>query len=259
MNSVLDTIKRLSTVKALAVIVIGAAPVFAYVPYWFYEGNKHDLAFASWLWTSGAILAGLVLLGLGGKQRDPFGVLIDDNRNRYSLSRLQLVGWTALIFGALMAAVVANLKTSGVSPSTAFDIELHRELWALLGISTASLVGSSLIKKAKFEAKDPNDDTRSALHTADEPHLEDLVQGEGRDNAGQIDLGKVQMLILTAVALFAYAVILAEMFNTGTARPEGELRPFIEFPALSGTLIVILLISHGGYLVQKQVTTPANA
>lgn len=91
----------------------------------------------------------LMVVGWGITGR-PYGVLIDE-RNKLSLSRLQITVWTIVVLSAWITAVVWNLAAGkGIS---ALDISLPQTLWLLLGISTTSLVASPLILSTKTTAQ----------------------------------------------------------------------------------------------------------
>ncbi len=79
------------------------------------------------------------------------GFLIDE-RNKLSLSRLQLIAWTVLILSAFFTAVAVNLFSGA---HDAMAIVIPGQLWVLMGISTTSLVGSPLLlnQKAQKDAK----------------------------------------------------------------------------------------------------------
>src|SRR5689334_8393518 len=87
-----------------------------------------------------AIIAGRGITGLWR------GVLIDE-RNKMSLSRLQLALWTILILASFLTAALINIHKG--QPPDPLSIAIPETLWGLMGISTASLVGSPLIKGAK--------------------------------------------------------------------------------------------------------------
>jgi hypothetical protein len=97
------------------------------------------------------------------------GVLID-NRNKMSLSRLQITLWTILIFSVITVIGLDRSipilqgrisQVAGETSSTEGGGELHGalniafpgELLAALGISTTSLAAASLIKSGKTETK----------------------------------------------------------------------------------------------------------
>jgi hypothetical protein len=81
------------------------------------------------------------------------GILIDE-RKVMSLSRFQIVIWTVIIVSAYFAIASARIYAGVPDP---LAIEIDWRLWALLGISSTSLVGTPLIldsKKRKVIDKD---------------------------------------------------------------------------------------------------------
>ena len=75
------------------------------------------------------------------------GIFINE-RNLMSLSRFQLVLWTLIVLSAFLTIALARISASVADP---LAIELPEQLWTLLGISTASLVGSPLILSTKLQ------------------------------------------------------------------------------------------------------------
>jgi hypothetical protein len=181
--------------------------------------------------------------GLTGLVR---GVLIDD-RHRVSLSRLQMLIWTVLVLSAYMAAGLANIGRDAASP---LSVDIPSELWLAMGISTASLVAAPVAlaykqrrQGAKIEQLDHERDSRFA----------DLFRGEEEGDKDHLDLGKVQMLLLTVVVALGYGLALGDMF-------EGTLGPFTSLPAVDEAVVSLLAISHAGYLTKKAlVTAPPDA
>jgi hypothetical protein len=80
----------------------------------------------------------------------PLGLLID-SRNRVSLSTFQTILWTVVILSAFFT-VAAILLQAGKGTS-AFDIALDQQLWALMGISVTTLAGTPLIRDVKSQRK----------------------------------------------------------------------------------------------------------
>src|SRR5437773_7213836 len=158
-----------------------------------------------WLGVVTMLVTFLVVIGHAITGR-VVGVLID-GRNRMSLSRLQLTLWTVLVVSAYVAAGVWNLA-HGVGN---LDIKVPEELWALMGISTTSLVASHLIlssdpaKPASKAGSDANASVREAA-------WRDLVEGEAQTNANWVDLSRVQMLFFTLTVFLAYGYALFAMF-----------------------------------------------
>lgn len=85
-------------------------------------------------------------LGSVREKRGVLGILIDE-RNRMSLSRFQILGWTLI--------VVSTVLVFGLKYQTLHFI-LGEQLLILLGISGATLGGASIIKNSKdVEPDDP--------------------------------------------------------------------------------------------------------
>lgn len=83
------------------------------------------------------------------------GIFINE-RNLMSLSRFQLVLWTIIVLSAFLTIALIRISASMADPTAIPDplaIALPEQLWTLLGISTASLVGSPLILSTKAQKK----------------------------------------------------------------------------------------------------------
>lgn len=186
-------------------------------------------------------------------------------------------------FHSSCSATAGMAKTSfaacieALNPS--YEFSVPGELYALMGIGTGSLVLSPAVKANKSGAEADVEQlaitkdnlARSSAATADtkaqgqllvntsmaDAKLQDMVRGEEVGNAAQIDLGKLQMALLTAVAGTVYGIML---FTWLSHSSESILTAL---PALGETLIYILGISHSGYLVHKAIphskSSPSNA
>jgi hypothetical protein len=200
------------------------------------------------------------------------GILINE-RNLMSLSRFQIVVWTLIILSAYMSLALSRIVAGAPD---ALAIQLDWRLWALLGISTTSLVGSPLILSTKKD-KTPdelNKVTHKAAVALKQPESEitehcegllygnpsaadarfsDMFEGEELENTAYIDMAKVQMFFFTLVAAVCYAVLLFKLVITT------DPKEITGFPMLPDGLIAILAISHAGYLGNKIVdhTKPA--
>jgi hypothetical protein len=211
-----------------------------------------------------AVVAGHGVTGLW------LGLLID-TRNKVSLSRLQMTLWTILILSGFLAAVIVNIDNGQTEP---LAIAIPAELWLLMGISTASLVGSPLIMGIKKGRPANEDEKNRALiqlaHQAVNPaqvairgqlivnqqaeaaRIADLFQGSETGNAGKVDLGKLQMFFFTLILLFAYGTALAALFN-------GAASKIVALPAMDAGMLALLAISHTGYLVNKALPHSESA
>ncbi len=188
------------------------------------------------------------------------GLLIDE-RNRMSLSRLQMILWTAIILSGLLVAALSNTTLGAKDP---LAIALPEELWMLMGISTASLVGSPLIRSNKRAQMPETEETKKTLKEAEneegkvsnigqvivnekpeDARVSNMFKGEETGNATQLDLGKVQMFYFTLILALTYAVALGDVL-TGVEK-------ITEFPVLSSSMVALMLISHAGYLTNKAI------
>jgi hypothetical protein len=222
---------------------------------------------ATWLLIMALMGALLVLIGQGitGLWK---GCLID-NRNKMSLSRLQLISWTALVLSAFLT--FAAFKTHADPSTDALDIVVPTQVWSLLGISTTSLAGAATIKYAKrnssvdeqiaeTELEKSKESMRSGpeaeslesqglLVTKAKPQdasISDFFRGDEVGSAAQMEVGKVQMFFFTLIVVLAYAILLGSILYGAGGLPK-------ELPDVSEGMVVLLLISHAGFLASKAV------
>jgi hypothetical protein len=264
---------------ALAIAALGA------VGYWVSPPQ------VAWLFTMALMLLLLVIIGLGISGR-PAGAWIDE-RNKMTLSRLQLIGWTIVVLSGFLVIALHNLQAKEANP---LDVAIPQVLWLAMGISTASLVGSPLILASKEQQPANPSETERTINMLDrrpaampagnrttgrfqddsgvlvdttngnvraigrvevrgspaDASWADLFRGDETGNAAYVDMGKVQMLLLTAVVLLAYGLAL---YTTLVA--DGGIH---EVPHLDEGMIALLFVSHAGYLSAKAVnhsTPPA--
>jgi hypothetical protein len=184
-----------------------------------------------------------------------------------SLSRFQMIAWTVLVLSAFLTAVLANVVQPGVTDPLAIGIS--HTLWALLGISTTSLVASPLILSGKAavapdaseqahtfrllarqgEDRDQLDNKGQLVVNKDvsQARLSDMFTGEETGNAAHLDLARVQMFFFTMVTLASYGVVLAYFFAGHAPGPVDHL------PPLNTSMLALIGISHAGYLTAKAV------
>lgn len=204
-----------------------------------------------------SMLLFFIVLGILACGRLP-GILIDD-RNQMSLSRFQIVVWTLIILSAYFTIALSRIAVNAPAP---LEIEVDWQIWALLGISTVSLVGSPLIlseKKNKEPTKQEieifdgvvgetkmtnvgiipeNNDVKTAAFS-------DIFKGDETATISNINMAKVQMFFFTIIIAISYAVMLfALIANNDPSEITG-------FPLLDQGVIAILAISHAGYLTNK--------
>lgn len=217
---------------------------------------------ATWCAMAACMLAFVLMLGvcISG---NALSVLVNEH-NRMSLSRFQLVLWTLIVLPAFIAVALKRIGAGPLSIPDPLAIVMPWQLWALMGISTTSLVGTPLINSDKGR-RQPTDNAlqRSKAGTVpvqarfgtiyvradnERPDLTDLFQGDEIGNADRIDLAKLQMFFFTVIIALAYVVALWG-WMAGTADPAG----LAKFPAMGEGLVALLGISHAGYLSSKGV------
>ena len=209
----------------------------------------------------------MLVLGLAITKR-PFGILINE-RNLVSLSRFQMSLWTVVVLAAYFTFALARIKASINDPTLKdpLNIILDWHLWALMGISTTSLVGAPLILSTKKD-KDPDPSVipKTARAVAELPadinanrqgtlyanpkmadaRFTDMFQGDELVNTAHIDLAKVQMFYFTIIAVLAFFVL---VFNAiVVSNPD-----LSHLPVLPDGLVAILGISNAGYLTSKGI------
>ncbi|MCL4186988.1 MAG: hypothetical protein KJZ85_05220 [Rhodobacteraceae bacterium] len=227
-------------------------------------GYDHGLAV---IWVVASVVLA-VLLYLLGKYRmgDGRGILID-GRNKVSLSRLQLVGWTLVVLSAMLAWVIGK---------GTLKLHVPDELLALLGISVAS-TAAAITVKAVNATRDVNEAEVARVNTEGAPdpkgkpvghngrvivndkpdraRFSDIFMSENPRDAGTIDLGKVQMFAFTVLVWIGYVLLLG---RDGFGAVEGKAGVF-GFPPIDGTIVTLIGLSHAGYLTVKALPTVGAA
>lgn len=209
----------------------------------------HEIPFL-WLSALTGILIFLCWLGLSSTGRS-FGILID-SREKFSLSRFQLIIWTWLVSASLLAMGVYK---------GAMSLDIPSELWVLMGVSVGSSAGAAVVKSLK-EKKEPDQarvsfrslraNRRGLNHvnlSGDEAKFIDLVSGEEILDYRQIDVSKVQLFVFTVVAWLIYAVSIWKSGADNSGLPD-----------VSEGMVALMGVSHSGYLFSKSAPkTPIQA
>ena len=196
-----------------------------------------------WSWLMSFVVLLALAIGLGAAMRPRrwlFGILIDA-RGRYSLTHFQLCVWSVVIL-SLIAGVFFGRWIDGVQDPLGFTIP--GPVLGLLGISVGSAVTATAIKATK-------DVTAAARIAAsgpgDPPRLGQIFLLEEGQYADQvIDISKFQNFVITIVLVVAYIALsvhaLADASSAGT---------LTSLPTFSGTFLILVGISQGGYVVNK--------
>ncbi|MCC8968923.1 hypothetical protein [Bradyrhizobium brasilense] len=202
-------------------------------------------------------------------------------QNRMSLARAQVSVWTLTILGGYGILSLFNVAFLGVGDKDLFPA-MNQTLFLALGISFVSPMASKLILKAK------EGDTQLSLAEgglrregdvqrftggmiAPSPLVKnpspayatvmDFFTGEEAGNANEIDISRVQNLIITAILVVAYAGLLfARVRNIPGASVVSALNTgnplFPAMPDVSDSFAALLGLSHATYLVAKASQKP---
>jgi hypothetical protein len=186
-----------------------------------------------WLSALGLLLGLAVLVGriVTGDWR---GILLD-TRNKLSIARLQLLLWTAFVLSGYLAAALVNVAEGARDP---LAISVPQGLWAAMGVSTASLAAAPYVLN-----RQPGKLAKNATPAA--ASWRDLVSDEVDGFDHLVDLGKLQMVLVTTVLLVAYAVALGDRLRGGPAVVHS-------LPSVNDAFVILLGISHAGYLAKKR-------
>ncbi len=226
-----------------------------------------------WAWIGIMILGFLMMIVIGlGISGCAWGILIDE-RNLMSLARFQAIIWTVFVLSAFVAAALWNIS---IGQPDALAIAVPPQLWALMGISMTSLVGTPLIlqqqKKAQPTGGGQAGQGAPAMPQAmanllahgggsarintvgllvvnnnrQDASLANFFEGEQIGNVGEIDLGKVQMFYVTLILVVTYTLALVAFFGSSSGKI-GAL------PPLNDGIIALLGVSHATYLANKSV------
>jgi hypothetical protein len=197
----------------------------------------------SWIFSFVTILT--FVLGIGHHVTGSWKSVLIDDRNKFSLSRLQLVLWSVLVLSAFSTALVWNLVQDDCvhregDPSDLcepLDLSIPEHLLLLMGVSSGALIGAHMVKSQQLKKKElhvhPNRDCA---------RWTDIFETEGTDDRSWLDFGKVQMFLFTVILVLTYAAVVGSEFKESDN---------FAFPALPETAVVLLGISQIGYLATK--------
>ncbi|HEX3950167.1 MAG TPA: hypothetical protein VHW95_09995 [Steroidobacteraceae bacterium] len=213
------------------------------------------------------LLTGKAITGRG------LGILINE-RKLMSLSRLQLVIWTIVIVSGFFVIALERIRM-GEAPQP-LNIGVDWQIWALLGLSATSFVGTPLLYGAK-KAKNPADPElvpKVAARYREEPsgvnanregilygngsiqdaRFTDMFEGDELANVQLVDVAKLQMFFFTVAIAVAYGMQLYALIAYGDLSV-GD----VKMPEVQSGLLVLMGVSHAGYLGSKSVDRTKTA
>jgi hypothetical protein len=239
----------LLTVFVTALLVVNLTELIPYI-----GGGRPTI------WLTTVALFAFTFFGVGMMLKDrPSGVFIDE-RNKISLSRIQLVLWSVLLISALVTAGLGNVLAGAPSP---LAISIPGQVWALLGLGSFTAVAAPAILQRKEKDAEPTrlDEIKTNLRMADtlrgavtatgavvkkatpkDARWMDIVRGD-TDNADYVDVSKLQQLSFTILLITVYGAGIFALFQSSG--------PITKFPDVDQGFLALLGISHAAYLANK--------
>lgn len=216
------------------------------------------------LWVEVAALTALMIL-VGVSVTGLFWGILINERNIMSLSRFQAALWTIIVLADL-ATILLGRAWAGLPLTDAQNL-LRPDLLALMGISYASAVGTSIVhanksgvptppaamQAAQTNLNDPAGDFTAAqgvMYKNKKPsdaRVGDMFQGDELADAQTSDLSKVQMFFFTIVGVIVF-------LGTADANFSNMKLADVTIPQLPESLIALMGISHAAHLGNKAVT-----
>lgn len=258
-------------------------------------GSAYWLTDAQWAWAINVVLLAALCLLLGmWIMKLPLGIFITQ-RNLMSLSRLQVVCWTLIIFSGLVVVAMQRLHHYVKDPSSItcvaqsqqsqqpqppqqpqqspantcdpLSITVDPKLWAVLGISFASFVGTPVILNGKTQDTPSPNAVQAASLVLKEPatqiqqdamgkvyanpspqdaRVSDIFEGDEIGNTAYVDVSKFQMFVLTVLLLGIYSSDMWQFLG-------GDIKSLNHLPPFTPSMLQLLALSHAGYLTFKAV------
>ncbi len=226
-----------------------------------------------------------VILALGRGIGGRFLSALTNAQGRYSLSIAQAAGWTVLLLVPLLAIGMFNAGLIAEAMRDVFLLDPQKdvgdtfnlfpsmpaELWAVLGISLSSPLLTALILRTKkpvseLAAKHQPQESAGKITVRDSgtpPSIVDWFLGEEGDNAGRVDISRLQMVLITAGLMTVYAHLLfvsvqdlgLSSILTALDVPKSLIS---RFPEVNAMMAGLLALSHSTYLVVKAAPSPAK-
>ena len=256
--------------RFVVLLLIIAAGIVPFAAPWV-DKSAQEGALYPWLVELVVIFFLFVNIGLGFKGYW-FGILVD-GRNKIALSRLQIMLWTILFVATFLVVYLWNVghlfdaTGNKIDIAKALDLTVPDAVWVLMGIAGVSAAGSPLILSAK-PAPNPGDPPPAAPRDANKfldgvvvkrragvrPKWSDVILGDEAGNGDEIDISKLQQLLLSLVAVAAYAYAIAE--SLVSVAPHGTATGSIltQLPGMTGGFLTLIGASHATYLSYKAVS-----
>jgi len=190
----------------------------------------------------GSLLLWLVIAGvlLGGQ----LWRLVVGADNRYSNSKLQMALWFVVVLTSYTAVVI--LRGMATRWRLIGGVDIPQNLLLLSGLSALTFAGAKAITQGKVDAAPAAAPVKQRV---DHPRFpRDLFEND----AGQVDIGDFQMLIVTLLAIVVYTALLINFLG---ALP---MTAAVTLPDVDQTILAAFGLGQGAYLAKKFVSRPGE-
>ena len=173
---------------------------------------------------------------LGGTTK----AILTNKLKRYDLSLLQLISWTLLIISTLFTSVIYNIRLEEINP---LQISIQDEILFLIGIDFTVAIGTPLINSSKDSNK--NEILVGNL-TRKDAKFGELFLGDMDSNNSNIDIGKIQVFLISVLLIFVYSIQCYNLFSEANTK-------ITSLPTFDASMITLLTISNFAYLGKKAI------
>jgi amino acid transporter len=156
---------------------------------------------------------------------------------RYSTSKLQFWLWTIVALFSYVAFYAARVNSGLFKPIDS----VPQSLLIAMGLSAVTTVAAKGITVAQVQ----NGSVAKSAVALSQARAAQVLE----DDAGNLDLSKIQMLAWTLVAIGVYIINTCSLIN---------LRTLDALPDISSALMTLMGIGQAAYLGKKLVTTDAQ-
>ena len=221
-------------------------------------------ASTAWNWPITAMLMLGMFVAIGWFVNGRFAGVLINERRMMSLSRFQMALWSLIVLSSY--ASIALIRARDGFSVDALNIEVPQQMFILIGISSAALVGSPLLasnKMKKAPTTDPDDpspkkerENMGILSVNDnvaKACFTDLFKGEEIKNWNQVDLAKLQMFFFTLIVAIVYCVQLYQLISNDVSSGQ------VSLPKIDEGMLTLMGVSNTAYLGHKGIDqTPAT-
>jgi hypothetical protein len=198
----------------------------------------------TWIATVIAILAFVAAVGYATR-RTLAGALID-GRNRYSLSRFNILWWTTIVLSLVAAVAVGRFTARGATP---FGFKIPDAVIGLVATVGGTTVASTAVKGYKDRYRPLSISASPAKAFA----AQLVLQEEGGDSEEAIDVGKLQAFVITVLLGAGYCLTAAYQFLGRSVPSIDGPGQITALPDLDPTFVVLLALSASAYVGTKTV------